>query len=125
MPQGLKNSAGMVWRALILLTGIFVAVRLIGYLGGVAIALFFAMVVAALGGPLQRKLAKHMPSALATILTPALHALARVGSPDSSSRRSSRIGKHGGNTAQQGVVQIEEWLRTGPLHPEQIPQSIR
>ena len=35
-----KNSAGMVWRALILLTGIFVAVRLIGYLGGVATALF-------------------------------------------------------------------------------------
>lgn len=116
VPQGLKNSAGMVWRVLILLTGIFVAVRLIGYLGGVAIALFFAMVVAALGGPLQRKLAKHMPSALATILTllfMLLLVLAVLGFIIQAviSESASMVA-----AAQQGVVQIEEWLRTGPLH---------
>ena len=117
VPQGLKNSAGTIWRILIVLVGIFVAVRLVGYLGGVAIALFFSMVVAALGGPLQRALAKRMPNVLATVLTllfMLILVLAVMGFVVEAvvSQAPSMVA-----AAQQGITQIEEWLRTGPYKP--------
>lgn len=113
--EGLKNSAGTVWRVLILLAGAFVAVRAIGYLGGVAIALFFSMVVAALGAPLQRWLAKLMPKALATVLTLlfmiVVVVLVMTFVIEAVISESAAMIK----AAQAGFVQIEDWLRTGPL----------
>lgn len=116
VPQGLKNSAGMIWRILIVLTGAFVAVRAVGYLGGVAIALFFSMVVAALGGPMQRFLARAMPNALATVFTllfMLLLVIAVFGFVVKAviSESASMI-----SAAQTGIAQIEEWLKSGPLH---------
>ncbi len=115
VPQGLKNSAGTIWRVLVVLVGIFVAVRLVGYLGGVAIALFFSMVVAALGGPVQRRLAKHMPNALATVLTLLLMLLVVLAVMGFVVQAVVNQAPSMVAAAQQGITQIEEWLRTGPF----------
>ncbi len=115
VPQGLKNSAGTIWRVLIILVGAFVAVRAIGYLGSVAIAFFFSMIVAALGGPIQRSLAKAMPRSLATILTLfsmlVIFILVMTFVIEAVISESGKIV----SATQQGIVQIEDWLRTGPL----------
>lgn len=115
VPQGLKNSAGTVWRVLILLAGIFIAIQLVGYLGGVAIALFFSMVVAALGGPVQRWLAKFMPRALATILTLLLMLMVVVVVLTFVVEAVINESAEMVSAAQDGFAQIETWLRTGPL----------
>ena len=115
VPQGLKNTAGTVWRVLVVLVGLFVAVRAVGYLGGVAIALFFSMVMAALGGPVQRWFAKAMPRALATVLTLVgmivVVMLVLTFVVEAVISESAAMIK----AAQTGIVQIEDWLRTGPL----------
>lgn len=115
VPQGLKNSAGTIWRLLVVLAGAFVAVSAIGYLGGVAIALFFSMIVAALGGPLQRWFAKVMPGALATVLTLlfmlVVVMLVLTFVVEAIINESEAMIA----AAQEGFNQIEAWLRTGPL----------
>lgn len=115
VPQGLKNSAGIVWRTLILLTGLFIAVQIIGYLGGVAIALFFAAVVSALGHPVQSRLSRFMPRVLATVLT--LLFMVILVMAVLTFVVEAVIGESAAmvQAAQQGFQQIQEWLRTGPL----------
>lgn len=115
VPQGLQNAAGIVWRTLVLLAGLFVFVYVIGYLGGVAIALFFSAIVAALGEPLQRWLAKHMRSGLATALTLVIMVLVVVLVLTYVVRSVVTEFTSLVTQAQNGVTQIEDWLRNGPL----------
>ncbi|NQU36149.1 MAG: AI-2E family transporter, partial [Actinobacteria bacterium] len=115
VPVGLKNVAGIIWRVLLVLVGIFLFVAFIGFLGGVALALFFSAIVAALGIPVQTRLAKIMPNALATILT-LLSLFVGVSVVLAFVLRSVITEASGlATAAQQGLTQIEDWLRTGPL----------
>lgn len=116
VPQGLRNSAGIVWRLLALLVGLYVVVQIIGYLGGVAVALFFSMVISALGIPIQRWLNKKMPSAVATVLTlifmVVVVLLVMAFIVESIITEWSSLVQ----AAESGLTQIEDWLKTGPLH---------
>ncbi len=69
VPQGLINISSIIWRLALVVLAVFGVLWLIGLLGGVAIAMFFAGLIAALGMPVQRFLGRIMPNVLATILT--------------------------------------------------------
>lgn len=116
VPQGLKNMSGVVWRLLIMLAGLLVLLKIVGYLGGVAMALFFSAIVAALGGPFQKRLARFMPGAVATIITLFLFLLV-VGAILGFVVKSI-LGEWGSliSSAEAGFAQVENWLKTGPLH---------
>ena len=116
VPRGLKNAAGITWRLLVLIAGFLVLLKVLGLLGGVAMAIFFSLIVAALAGPMQRRLRRIMPDALATVLAMLLMILfvllvfAFV--------VKSIVNEWGAlqAAAQGGLAQMESWLRTGPLH---------
>lgn len=116
VPPGLENAAAMTWRILLVLFGLFIVVKAIGFFGGVAMALFFAMVITALGTPIHRRLAKFMPNALASVLT--LLFMMFLVSTVLGLVVNSVIGEAGNlaQSAQNGLTQIEAWLKTGPLH---------
>ncbi len=115
MPQGLKNVAGITWRVFLVLFGIFVFVAFVGFLGGVAIALFFSAIVAALGSPVQRRLAKRLPNALATVLTLLLLIISTIVILTFVVRSVLTESAGLADAAQSGLTQIEDWLKTGPL----------
>lgn len=119
VPQSLKNMSGIVWRMLILLVGLLVFIKIISFLGGVAMALFFSMIVAALGGPMQRRLARIMPGALATIITLIFFLL--LVSAILGFVVKSVVDQWGDliASAQAGFTQVEDWLQTGPLHMDE------
>ncbi len=115
VPVSLKNIAGIIWRLLLVLVAIFLVVAFVGFLGGVALALFFSAIVAALGIPIQTRLAKFMPNALATVTT-LLALFIGVSVILAFVVRSVITEASGiGTAAQQGLSQIEDWLKTGPL----------
>lgn len=115
VPAGLRNVAGIIWRVLLVLVALFIVVSFVGFLGGVALALFFSAIIAALGIPIKTRLAQKMPNALATTLTLLLlfvSATLILGFV-----LKSVITEASGlaTAAQQGLIQIEGWLKTGPL----------
>ena len=115
VPVGLKNVAGIIWRVLLILIAVALFVTFIGFLGGVALALFFSAIVAALGIPVQARLVKVMPNALATTLT-LLMLFVGVSVVFAFILRSVITEASGlAAAAQQGLTQIEDWLKTGPL----------
>lgn len=114
--EGLKNAAAITWRVLLLLVGLFLLLKAVGLLGGVAMALFFAMVITALGGPVHRFFIKFMPNALGAILTMLLMIFILLGVL---SLIITSIISEAGNlvtAASNGLTQIENWLKEGPLH---------
>lgn len=114
--DGLKNAAGFIWRTFLVLAALFVVVKLIGFFGGVAMALFFAAVITALGAPIHRFFAKFLPNALSAIFT-ILFMIFLVSTVvgfvvNSVLQEASGLA----SAAQNGLQQIEEWLKTGPAH---------
>lgn len=117
--EGLKNAAGVIWRLLLLLVGLFVILKAVGLLGGVAMALFFALIITALGTPIHRFLVRFMPNALGAILT--LLFMIFIVSAVISLIVTSIVGEAGNlvSAASNGLQQIEAWLKTGPLHMDE------
>lgn len=117
--EGLKNAAGITWRILLLIVGLLVLLKIVGLLGGVAMALFFAMVITALGGPIHRFLTKFLPNAAGAILT--ILFMLFIVSGVLSLIVTSIVSEAGNlvSAASNGLNQIEEWLQTGPLHMDE------
>ncbi len=114
--QHLQNLAGVVWRLLILLIGIAVLVKALGLVAGVAMAMFIAMIVTALAMPTQRLLRKFMWDPLATVL--ALLFLVIIVAAVFGFVARSIVNQWDDlvTSAQSGLTQMEDWLKTGPLH---------
>jgi len=116
VPAGLRNASNMVWRSLVLLVGLLVAVWILGLLGGVAIAIFASMIIAALGAPVQRRLARHLPGALATALTLLLLVVAVLAVLAFVTKSIINEWPALISAIESGITQLEDWLRTGPAH---------
>ncbi|MSV73649.1 MAG: hypothetical protein F2881_10065, partial [Actinobacteria bacterium] len=69
VPHGLKTSAGVTWRILVLLAALAVVLMAVGQITPVVIAVFFALVITALAEPVVRRVKRVMPDALAVVLT--------------------------------------------------------
>lgn len=116
VPNGLTNSSGIVWRILVLIVGLLVVISILGMVGGVATAIFASMIVAALGAPVQRLFARVMPNALATTLTLILLVLGvaivfAFVIKSIVNEWSALL-----QAANEGIKQLDNWARTGPLH---------
>lgn len=116
VPNGLTNSSGIVWRILVLIVGLLVVIAILGMVGGVATAIFASMIVAALGAPAQRFLARVMPNALATVLTLLLLVLGVVIVFTFVIKSIVNEWSALLQAANDGIKQLDNWARTGPLH---------
>lgn len=116
VPQGLINLTNIIWRTMILIAGLLVLVWITGMLGGVAIALFASLIIAALGAPVQRQLARAMPPALATAFTLTLVVLCIALVITFVTRSIVNETEQLIAAAQQAATEIETWLRDGPAH---------
>ena len=129
VPHGLKTSAGITWRVLVLLAALAVVLMGVGQVTPVVIALFFALVITALAEPVVRRVRRFMPDALAVVLTLLLmgavvFVVFGVVVRAIISELPSMVAQ-----LQQGFDEIARWLETGPLKVDaqtiaDIPTSI-
>lgn len=118
LPHGLRLAAGWSWRMLVIVAAAAVVLWLVGRLRAVLIPLAIALLLAALLTPATRRLRRqaHFPRSLATAtvvvgglvlvagtLTLVITQFVR-GFPDLATKTTD------------GLRQIQDWLRTGPLH---------
>jgi predicted PurR-regulated permease PerM len=118
LAHGLRLAAGWSWRMLVIVAAIAVVLWLVGRLRAVLIPLAIALLLAALLTPAARRLRRqaHFPRSLATAtvvvgglvlvagtLTLVITQFVR-GFPDLATKTTD------------GIRQIQDWLRTGPLH---------
>ena len=129
VPHGLKLTSGVVARVIIIGAGVYFISAALGQIVPVVIAMFFALIVAALASPVVRRLKPHMPDALAVVLT--LLALTAAVVVVVAFLVRSIIDQAPQLTDQltQGFTQITNWLSAGPLHIDankldQIPGKI-
>lgn len=116
IPHGLRVAAAFGWRVLVLLAVAAVVVRGIVAVGFVAIAVFVALIISALVGPLVNVLHKFLPRGLAValgliaVVAAILGVFTFIGTQVAS--------QWYGLAAQfrEGLVQIQQWLENGPLH---------
>ncbi|HEU4426717.1 MAG TPA: AI-2E family transporter [Pilimelia sp.] len=127
VPHALRIAAAWAWRLLVLGVLVYYLVKLIGSLRLVIIPLVIALLLSALLGPAVRLVGRaRLPKSLATALV-LVGGLAAVigtltlvinafinGVPDLVSNASA------------GIRQIQNWLKTGPLHlsDDQLDQAI-
>ena len=116
MPRTLTFTAGLIWRLLIVLAGIFVLGYVLNIIFPVAFALFFAMLVTAWTQPVMNLYHKIMPKVIAMILALMTIALAIVLILGSVIMSSISEGPKLLQSINSGLTDIETWLRTGPLH---------
>ena len=116
IPDTLKRLSGITWRLLVLVAGFVLIARVFDSIFPVVFALFFAMLVTAWTSPVMNLLNKIMPKVLAMIL-----ALVAIGSAIvlvlySVIRSTISEGPKLAASIQSGFVDIETWMKTGPLH---------
>ncbi|MFM8154928.1 MAG: AI-2E family transporter [Actinomycetes bacterium] len=116
IPEGLKSSAGVTWRILVLLAGLFVIGMVLNTIFAVVFALFFAMLVTAWTQPVMNLFHKIMPKVIAMILAllviiSAIVAILFVVVSSSISEGPKLVA-----SITTGFDDIKQWLQTGPLH---------
>ncbi len=111
----LTRVSTVTWRALVIVAGVVVLATALGYVGPVVIALFAAMLFAALAGPVMRLLHKVMPKVLSMILS--LLLIAGVVSTIFYFVIASVIseGPKVIPAVESGLNEIQSWLKEGPL----------
>ena len=129
VPHGLKTSAGVTWRILVLLAALAVVLMAVGQITPVVIAVFFALVITALAEPVVRRVKRVMPDALAVVLTllvmgAVVFVVFGVVVRAIISELPAMV-----EQLQQGFTEIAQWLETGPLQVDaqtiaDIPTSI-
>ena len=116
IPEGLKSSAGVTWRILVLLAGLFVVGMVLNTIFAVVFALFFAMLVTAWTQPVMNLFHRIMPKVIAMILAllviiSAIVAILFVVVSSSISEGPKLVA-----SITTGFDDIKQWLQTGPLH---------
>ena len=115
VPDTLKLVAGITWRLLVVVAGLYVAGRVLDSIFPVVFALFFAMLMTAWAQPIMNLLHKKLPKILSMIL-----ALLIIGAlvfviVGSVVRSTISEGPKLVASIQSGITQIEDWLQNGPL----------
>lgn len=115
VPENLKVLAGFTWRVLVIGAGVFILIWGVFQIAPVALALFLALFVTALAGPIARLFQRIMPKVPAVLL--ALLLITVVGGFILFSVLRSIIqeGSALGDAVSAGVDEIEAWLQQGPL----------
>ena len=116
VPATLNTTAGIIWRILIVLAGLFVAGYVLNIIFPVVFALFFAMLMTAWAQPLMKLFAKKMPKVLAMILALLTIGIAVVVILGVVIRATIQEGPKLVQAIGNGITQIETWLQDGPLH---------
>ena len=116
MPRTLTFTAGLVWRLLIILAGVFILGYVLNIIFPVAFAIFFAMLVTAWTQPVMNLYHRIMPKVIAMILALMTIALAIVVILGSVVASSISEGPKLLQSINTGFADVETWLRTGPLH---------
>ena len=116
IPRTLNFTAGLVWRVLVILAGVFAIGYVLNVIFPVVFALFFAMLVTAWTQPVMNLYHKIMPKVIAMILALLTIALAIVVILGSVIASSIQEGPKLLASINMGLTDMEAWLRTGPLH---------
>lgn len=118
LPHGLRLAAGWSWRMLVIVAAAAVVLWLVGRLRLVLIPLAIALLLAALLTPAVQRLRRqaHFPRSLATatVVVGGLIAVAGTLTLVITQFVSGFPALAGKST--DGIRQIQDWLRTGPLH---------
>lgn len=116
VPDGLKVSAGITIRLLVLLLGFAViAYVLLDTIFPITFAIFFALLVTAWAGPIMRLLARFIPRVIAMILSLFLIALLIVVILGAVVTSTISEGPKLVTAIKSGLADIREWLSKGPL----------
>jgi predicted PurR-regulated permease PerM len=111
----LTRVSTITWRSLVIVAGVVVVATGLGYVGPVVIALFAAMLFAALAGPIMRLLRTFLPKIVAMILS--LMVIASVVSTIFYFVIASVIseGPKVIPAVESGLSEIQSWLKDGPM----------
>ncbi len=116
VPATLRTAAGITWRVLILLVGLAVLVAVLDAVFPVVFALFFALLVTAWTMPLMGLLGRWLPRVVSMVLALLAIIAAIIAILGIVVSSTIQEGPKLVASVQDGLVQIEQWLRTGPLH---------
>ncbi|HQR80399.1 MAG TPA: AI-2E family transporter [Actinomycetota bacterium] len=116
IPHGMRVAAAFGWRLLVLLLVAYVGLRIVIALEFVAVALFVALIISALVGPLVNALGAYVPRGpavavgLVAVVAGIVGVFVFIGT--------QVAGQWGGLAIQfrQGMDEILLWLENGPLH---------
>lgn len=116
VPDTLKTVAGITWRVLVVLAGVALAGVILGTIMPVAFALFFAMLMTAWAQPLMNIFHKVLPKVLSMVLALLVIGTAVLVIVGAVINATIREGPKLVESIANGFEQIQEWLKTGPLH---------
>lgn len=115
VPDTLRTLAGITWRVLVVLAGLVVAGYVLDIIFPVAFALFFALLMTAWTQPLMNLLHRVLPKVLSMVIALLVIGAAVLLIVGAVVRSSIGEGPKLVASIQNGVTEIETWLRTGPL----------
>jgi len=115
IPEGLKSTAGVIWRILVILAGLAVIGLIFNQIFAVVFALFFAMLVTAWTQPVMNLIHKVLPKVISMILAliiiiSAILLILYVVVSSSISEGPKLV-----DSITSGFDEIKKWLQTGPL----------
>jgi predicted PurR-regulated permease PerM len=115
IPEGLKSTAGVIWRILVILAGLAIIGLIFNQIFAVVFALFFAMLVTAWTQPVMNLIHKVLPKVISMILAliiiiSAILLILYVVVSSSISEGPKLVA-----SITSGFDEIKKWLQTGPL----------
>ena len=116
VPDTLRNLAGLTWRLLVLAAGVVAAGLVLNTIMPVVFALFFAILMTAWAQPLMRLFHKFLPKVLSMVLALLVIGAAVVVILGAVINATIHEGPKLVASLTSGFQDIQEWLKTGPLH---------
>ncbi len=116
VPGTLRVTAGITWRILVVLAGFVVAGYVLNIIFPVVFALFFALLMTAWTQPLMNLLHRALPKVLSMIIALLVIGAAVITVVALVVSSTISEGPKLVASVQGGIAQIEDWLKTGPLH---------
>lgn len=117
VPFGLDLAAGWAWRVLVIAAAVYLLMWLVGYFAVVTIPIAIALLISALASPFVRLVTRiGIPRGLAALLV-VLTGFALVGALLTFAGQQVAAGASDlADSTVQGLQEIRNWLRDGPLH---------
>jgi putative heme transporter len=115
VPPTLAVLAGIVWRILVIALGAYLIVWIIFQIAPVALAVFLALLVTALAGPIAGVLRRFLPDVVSVILALMLITVAGLIILTVVVRSIVEQGPALQQAIAAGIQQLEDWLQHGPL----------
>ena len=116
VPDTLKTLAGITWRILVVGLGAYILVWTLFQVGPVALAIFLALFVTALAGPVARLFQRIMPKVLSVVLALLVITVAGAVILFLVLRSIVEQGPALAAAISDGIQEVEDWLQNGPLH---------